>query len=105
MTPERWQRISDLFHASLDRPPEERAVFLDHACTDDSDARRAVERLLEAHARAGTFLETPAAPDPEVRPLLTGRRFAHYELGERVGVGGMGEVYRATDGMLGRHVA
>lgn len=105
MTPERWQRINDLFHASLDRPTEERALFLDEACTGDADARRAVDRLLDAHARAGTFLETPAAPEPEARPLLTGRRFAHYELGERVGVGGMGEVYRATDGMLGRDVA
>jgi len=105
MTPERWQRINDLFHASLGRRLEERAAFLDQACTDDADARRAVERLLDAHARAGTFLETPAAPEPDVRPLLTGRRFAHYELGQRVGVGGMGEVYRAIDGMLGREVA
>jgi Tol biopolymer transport system component len=104
MTPERWQRVKDLFHDALERPADERAAFLAETCGDDAAARAALERLLDAHARAGNFLETPAAPEPSVRPL-TGTRFAHYELGPRVGVGGMGEVYKAIDGMLNREVA
>jgi serine/threonine-protein kinase len=35
----------------------------------------------------------------------SGRRIAHYELAEQIGAGGMGQVYRATDTKLGRHVA
>ncbi len=31
-------------------------------------------------------------------------RIAHYELGEKIGAGGMGEVYRATDTKLNRDV-
>ena len=105
MTPERWQRVKDLFHDALERPADERAAFLAETCGDDAEARAALEHLLEAHATAGDFLETPALPEPAVRPPLTGRRFAHYELGPRVGVGGMGEVYKAIDGMLNREVA
>jgi Tol biopolymer transport system component len=36
---------------------------------------------------------------------VIGRRVAHYEIVERIGAGGMGEVYRARDTTLGRDVA
>jgi serine/threonine protein kinase len=38
-------------------------------------------------------------------PLAPGTRLGPYEIGAQIGAGGMGEVYRATDGNLGRHVA
>ena len=75
MTPERWQRVKELFHDALERPADERAAFLAEACRDDAEARAALERLLDAHARADDFLETPAvgtAVEPS-RPPLTGR--------------------------------
>src|SRR5688500_11611858 len=37
--------------------------------------------------------------------LASGSRLGSYEIGERIGAGGMGEVYRATDATLGRQVA
>ena len=38
-------------------------------------------------------------------PLATGERVGPYEIAEKIGAGGMGEVYRATDTKLGRDVA
>src|SRR5437867_2993670 len=34
--------------------------------------------------------------------LLVGRMFGHYKLSERIGTGGMGEVFLATDTIAGR---
>jgi hypothetical protein len=35
MEPGRWGRITDIYHATIARPPEERASFLGEECHGD----------------------------------------------------------------------
>ena len=111
MTPERWQQVEEIFHTALARSESERVTFLVHACAGDLALRREVESLLAQQASTGGFLDGPAvAAAAETvseggASLLTGRRLGAYQMHERIGFGGMGEVYRARDTKLGRDVA
>ena len=111
MTPERWRDVERLFHAALERRPEERVAFLVKSCEGDGDLYREVQSLLDESSPSDAFLEGPplrvAAPSPDadasvIRPP---GKFGDYEIRSVLGVGGMGEVYRARDLKLGRDVA
>ena len=41
-----------------------RREFVDQVCAGDTDLKRNVEKLIENHFRAGSFLESPAAGLP-----------------------------------------
>src|SRR5919198_3164751 len=47
-----WERLNEIFHAALELPLDQRAGFLDYACSHDPGLRAEVERLMVAHERA-----------------------------------------------------
>jgi uncharacterized protein (TIGR03067 family) len=51
-----------LFHLARQKPPQERAVFLDTACAGDIAQRQRLQVLLDADDSAGCFLQTPLNP-------------------------------------------
>ena len=59
MTPERYARVEELFHAALELPAERRPGFLTAACGLDVTLRDEVQSLLQAHAQAGDFVAAP----------------------------------------------
>src|ERR1043166_1176513 len=100
MTSERWQQVEEVLQAALDRPPPERASFLNEACSGDDELRREASSLVDAYDEAGNFIEEPAIGH-DAHVLIgnngqnnIGREIGPYQIVERLGAGGMGEVYQ-----------
>jgi TolB-like protein/Tfp pilus assembly protein PilF len=112
MTPERWQKVEQLYHAALEREEGRRAAYVYEVCAGDEALRREVESLLAQESQAEQFLETPALEivakdlaDHQSQSSLVGRQLGTYKILSILGAGGMGEVYQARDSKLNRDVA
>ena len=111
MEADRWQRIEEIFHLALQSDDAEREAYLTRMCGEDRVLLDEVRSLISSHEHSGEFLDKPnlttglqliAARNAQSRE---GQTIGHYSLRNRIGLGGMGEVYLALDHRLGRNVA
>src|SRR5262245_15354865 len=107
MTSDRWRRIEEIFHSALMRDPKDRAAYLAQACGSDADILSEVKSLLAQPQSGDHFLPSNGAVTRTVPlpTMLVGRRVGVYQVEALLGVGGMGEVYKARDTKLDRDVA
>jgi serine/threonine protein kinase len=131
----RRREVDQIFHEALECDGHERARFLDRACHGDPSLRKEVDALIDSHERAGSFLkaamnaEDAKVADPtklDEAPTFVSQsgessaasdtvgegRFPsgtilaqRYRIVTLLGRGGMGEVYRSYDLLLGQPVA
>src|SRR5262245_61562216 len=107
--PPDWDVLQALFEKALRQPAADRAAFL-RSQTDNEAIRLEVESLRAAHEQAGHFMEPSRLTSGndslgDAPRLASGSRLGAFEILERLGAGGMGEVYRARDTRLDRFVA
>ena len=109
MKPAQWHQIESLYNQALEIEEAQRAAFLREACGSDRDLQRNMEELLAEGPKAESFLEKAALreiahefaeAEASTWPSWTGRRVGNYQFLSLLGVGGMGEVYRAHDTKL-----
>ncbi len=103
------EQIASILAAAVEiASAEERQQFVTQACAGDAELQRQVERFIENHFRAGSFLESPAAAPSQGRgeegsatvdlPSVSerpGTVIGQCKLLEQIGEGGFGVVFMA----------
>ena len=71
MTPERWQKVNEIFHSACEQPSPEADAFARTACGDDREMYSEVRRMLEEHVRDGFLDHRPWAPPGKAPPVTS----------------------------------
>ena len=99
----RWTDLKEAFWRIVESEPAERARTLEAVASTDPELHASLMGLLAADARNAPLLALFAAPRADAPEPPS--RIGAYDISGVIGVGGMGEVYRAHDSRLKRDVA
>jgi eukaryotic-like serine/threonine-protein kinase len=109
MQAERWRRVEELYQKAMEQEEGQRAAFVERSCAGDQTLRAELDSLIAYARQTGRIIDQPAmeviaavmaeglrAEGGITADKMIGARIAQYRIVERLGVGGMGDVYRAV---------
>jgi|GEM_PF-6581186 len=105
--PNQWQHLQDLFTQALEIDGEQREQFVVDSCGGNIELETQLRILLAGDAAADEVFGGLSDETSDLFRSLdfVGRQVGRYLISKRIGSGGMGEVYLASDPDLDRLVA
>lgn len=105
--------LEDLFEQCLEKPANEREIFIHSACGDNEDLKKVLLLMLQSEQKAGDYFRdlqqslVRGIEDESVPELSVGEKVGNYQVAAFLAKGGMSNVYLAdrADGQYEQRVA